>query len=63
MPVRSAVAGDVEREFEPGPHSQLVEGGAQVVLHYLLAGDEHLGNVLVRKTLPDQGGDLNFLSG
>jgi hypothetical protein len=42
MPVRPAVAGHIKREFQPGPHSQLVEGGAQVVLHYLLAG-ERLG--------------------
>ena len=63
MPVRPAVAGHVEREFQPGPYSQLVEGGAQVVLHYLLAGEQDPGNVFVGKTLPDQGRDLNFLGG
>src|SRR4029077_8849897 len=34
-----------------------------VVLHYLLAGEQHAGNVFVGKTLPDQGRDLNFLGG
>src|SRR5258708_16042739 len=63
VPVRSAVAGYVEGEFEPGPYSQLVEGGAQVVLDHLLAGEQHAGNVFVGKTLPDEGRDLNFLGG
>ena len=57
------MAGYVEGEFQPGPYSQLVEGGAQVVLHYLLAGEQHAGNVFVGKTLPDQGRDSNFLGG
>ena len=34
MPVHPAVAGHIKREFQPGPHSQFVEGGAQVVLHH-----------------------------
>ena len=63
MPVRSAVAGHIEREFEPGPDSQFVEGGAQIVFHYLLAGSEHAGNVFISKPLPDQGRDLNFFRG
>src|ERR1700720_4343452 len=33
-PVHAAVAGHIKREFQPGPHSQFVEGGAQVVLHH-----------------------------
>ena len=64
MPVRPAVASHIKREFQPGPHSpQLVEGGAQVVLHYLLAGEQHAGNVFVGWAQPDQGRDLNFLGG
>ena len=45
MPVRPAVAGHIKREFQPGPHSQFVEGGAQVVLHHLLAGEQYPGNI------------------
>src|SRR5258708_12734687 len=63
VPVRCAVGGYVESEFEPGPYSQLVEGGAQVVLDHLLAGEQHAGNIFVGKTLPDEGRDLNFLGG
>jgi hypothetical protein len=63
MPVRPAVAAATyKREFQPGPHSQLVEGGAQVVLPHLLAGEQYPGNIFVwLTTLPDEGRDLNFL--
>src|SRR5271166_1777207 len=63
MPVGSPVARHVEREFQPGPDSQFVEGGAQVVLDHLFAGDQYTGDVFVGKTLPNQGRDLNLLGG
>src|SRR5208283_129472 len=60
MPVRAAVAGHVECQFQPGPDSQFVEGCSQIVLYHLLAGMEHGSNVLVGQTLPHQGRYLNL---
>src|SRR5882724_637939 len=63
MPTGSPMAGYVKGEFEARPYTQFVEGGAQVVLHYLFAGAEHAGDVAVGETLPNQGRDLNFFRG
>jgi hypothetical protein len=60
MTTGSTMAGYVEREFESRPYPEFVESGAQVVFNDLLAGVEDAGAIPVRKTLPDQGRDLNF---
>ena len=62
-PVRTSVRGDIERQFQPRPNSQLVEGCPQIVLHDLLAGMELGGNILVCQTLPYQGRYLNLICG
>jgi hypothetical protein len=57
------VAGDVEGEFEAGPHSELIERGAEIILHHLLARAKHRSDIFIGETLPNQGGNLNFLGG
>src|SRR5271169_1759158 len=62
-PVCTSVARHIKRELQPSPHSEFVEGGAQVVFDDLLAGSEHRGNVFIGQALPDQASDLNLLGG
>src|SRR5258708_8037587 len=63
QPVLAPVTGHVHGKFEPAPDAQLVEGAAQMVLDDLLGGAHELANFAVGKTLPHQGGNLNFFWG
>jgi hypothetical protein len=59
-PIHSTMAGNIQRQFESAPDSQLVEG-AQIVLHYLFTCRNYFGDIAVRQTFPNQRGYLDFL--
>src|SRR5258708_35282498 len=62
-PVLAPVTGHVHGKSEPAPDAQFVEGAAQMVLEDLLGGTHEPANLAVGKTLPHQGGNLNFFWG
>src|ERR1700733_14995193 len=59
-PILSPVAGNIHRQFEPTPHPQFVERGAQVILNHLLGSSNEFADLTIGKPLPNQGGNLNF---
>src|SRR5690348_951887 len=59
-PAFPAMVGDVEGQFQPAPHTQLVENNAQVVLDHLLGGADVLADFPVGHAFPDQSGNFDF---
>src|SRR5579863_4527797 len=60
-PVLSAMAGDVHRQFEAAPDTELVEGATEVVLNHLLRGADDPADFAIGHSLPHQDRNLNLL--
>src|SRR5438094_3925829 len=57
------MAGDIDSQLQTAPHTQLIEGIAQVVLYHLLSCANAGCNLAVGQAFPDQCCDLQFLCG
>jgi hypothetical protein len=60
-PVPSSVACDIHGQLKPAPYPQLVERSLRVIFDYLLCRAGHFANFTVRKPLPGQINDRDFL--
>jgi len=52
---------DVQGQFQPAPHAELVECSARIVLHDLLSGADDFGDIPISPGLPKPGWPLEFL--
>src|SRR5579862_578629 len=57
------MAGDIHCQFQSAPDPQFIEGVAQVIFDYLLAGTHQVADLAVGKAFPDPGRHLNFFRG
>jgi len=59
----ASVSGDIERQFQATPDTELIKGIAQVILDDLLGSAYDIGDFAIRLAFPDQHRNLNFLGG
>ena len=52
-PILSAVVGHVHCQFQPTPDSKFVKCSAQMILDYLFAGSDDLGNFSIGQAFGD----------
>jgi len=62
-PMKAAVSGDIECQFQAAPDAELIKRIAQVVLYDLLGGADHIADFAIGLAFPNQHRDLNFLGG
>src|ERR1022692_1185639 len=60
-PVRAAVGGDIERQFQTAPDAELVKCVAQIILDDLLGGANDVGDFAIGLAFPNQHRDLSLL--
>jgi hypothetical protein len=57
------VCGDIECQFKAAPHTEFIEGIAQVILYDLLGSADYIRDFTIGLAFPNQHRDLNFLGG